>query len=80
MSAEELAAAIESGTSDEGGISSQGCDICGDSHQQTLYAAHGRDADDASLVHLEICENCVYYMEYGRLDDQTMASVERDQS
>jgi hypothetical protein len=55
------------------------CECCG-SHlggsREYLYA---RDAND-DIVQFIICVDCVYYIEYGRLDDLTMMEVEKDQS
>jgi hypothetical protein len=40
--------------------------------REYLYA---RDRND-ELVQFTICEDCVYYVNYGRLDDQTMSRVQ----
>lgn len=42
--------------------------------REYLYA---RYIPDNSLVQYTICTDCVYYIEYGRLDDTTMLRVER---
>jgi hypothetical protein len=41
--------------------------------REYLYA---RDAEN-KLVQFTICEDCVYYVNYGRLDDTTMLDIER---
>lgn len=67
-----LAYALDNGSlCDEGYCSSSGCDCCGSSMQQILYDAHGRDCN-ARIVHLAICGDCLYYINYGRLDGTTM--------
>lgn len=56
-------------------FSSHACECCGctlGGNREYLFAA---DASD-KIVHFEICEDCVYYINYGRLDDQTMQRVE----
>ena len=42
-------------------------------NRQYLYA---RDSQDA-IVQFTICEDCVYYIEYGRLNDVTMARISK---
>ena len=32
---------------------------------------------DDELVHLSVCSDCLYYSEYGQLDDQTMLDMEQ---
>lgn len=50
------------------------CECCG-SHlggdREYLYARNSAD----EFVQFTICEDCVYYTEYGRLDDATMQKV-----
>jgi hypothetical protein len=50
------------------------CECCG-SHlggdREYLYARNAAD----ELIQFTICEDCVYYVNYGRLDDQTMERV-----
>lgn len=53
--------------------SSSSCDICGDPLQGNRYPVHGLCKGD--LVHYDACDDCVYYTEYGRLDDAQMESL-----
>jgi hypothetical protein len=41
-------------------------------NREYLYA---RNAEDA-IMRFEICEDCVYYINYGRLDDRTMLEIQ----
>jgi len=53
------------------------CQCCGchlGGNREYLYARDRRNR----IVQFTICEDCVYYIEYGRLDDTTMARVEAD--
>ncbi len=59
----------------EGHFSSQACEICGSRLGGDRFAAHALD-DNNEIIHFEICTDCVYYMEYGQLDDMTMLGVE----
>ena len=61
----------------EPNFSSQACDICGSHLGGDRYAAHALD-DDNEIVHFEICTDCIYYMEYGQLDDMTMLEIEEN--
>jgi hypothetical protein len=52
------------------------CDVCGSrlggnrstciGHNPTTHAVQGE---------FEVCDDCLYYVEYGRLDDQTVAAM-----
>lgn len=62
----------------EGYVSSHGCDCCGDSQQQILHSAQGYNRDRDVIQPYEICEDCLYYAEYGRLDDTQMDEIDND--
>ena len=51
------------------------CEICGGLPGNRVYW-HGIDPDSKAVLHGSCCEDCQYYLEYGRLDDTTMASIE----
>lgn len=55
------------------------CDCCGSNLGGNRVPAHGfYHADGADhLVHMDVCEDCDYYLNYGRLDDMTMMEVEQ---
>ncbi len=50
------------------------CEICGSTLGGNRTDSHAYYVD--TLVHLRVCDDCVYYAEYGRLDDETMAALE----
>ncbi len=50
------------------------CEACGTRWAGNRFPLHGVN-DDNSIVHLDVCDDCVYYSEYGRLDDQTMEEL-----
>lgn len=60
---------------DEPNFSWQACEICNSHLGGDRYAAHARDENN-EIIHFEVCTDCQYYMEYGRLDDMTMMNVE----
>lgn len=31
------------------------------------------------MIHLDVCTDCLFYVEYGRLDDQSMQEMEKTQ-
>jgi len=59
---------------DEPWFSWKPCEMCGchlGGNREYLYARNAQD----EIVTFTICEDCVYYTEYGRLDDQTMMRI-----
>lgn len=58
---------IERGLSDEGAFSREGCDTCGSSLGQNLYAGHAlmQLNGEQVLIHLEICQDCILYIANG---------------
>ncbi len=50
------------------------CEVCGDSQGGNREPWHG--VADGEIVHGDCCEDCVYYLNYGRLDDASMAEIE----
>jgi len=67
-------------TNDEYDMASEGhfswaqCDFCGSTLGGTREPAHAR-IDDV-IHHFDICCDCVYYVNYGRLDDLTMLEID----
>lgn len=57
------------------GFSWGSCDACGSRLGGDRYQAHGF-TKDGGLVHLSICVDCQYYLEYGQLDDMSMLEIE----
>lgn len=50
------------------------CELCDSTLGGNRTDAHA--IYDGAIVHLRVCDDCVYYAEYGRLDDATMLEVE----
>lgn len=51
------------------------CEACGSSLGGNREPAHGR-TKDGSLLHFSVCADCVYFLNYGQLDDTTMQEIE----
>lgn len=62
----------------EGSFSWQSCEICGSGLGGDRHPVHAVAAD-GSILHFDACIDCVYYMEYGRLDDMTMLDMEKEE-
>jgi hypothetical protein len=62
--------------SEEPFFSKSSCDICNRSMAGDRYIAHGIMQKGGFLIHLEVCPDCLYYMTYDALDDETMERVE----
>lgn len=54
------------------------CELCGSSLGGDRYPAHAYDTREGRdlIVHFDVCVDCMYYLEYGCLDDRTMADIE----
>ena len=61
----------------EGFMSHYGCDCCGNGQYQTLYNASGSNPGIPydGFHEYQICGDCLYYAEYGQLDDMTMMDM-----
>jgi len=64
----------ERACAEEPHFSWRACDCCGSALGGDRHPAHGWRGD--SLEHLSVCTDCLYYLNYGRLDDTTMLEVE----
>ena len=60
---------------EEPGFSWSSCDCCGSSLGGDRHPAHGVDKD-GGIVHFQVCQDCVYYLNYGQLDDMSMMEME----
>ena len=54
------------------------CDCCRSNLGGNRHHATGYNATTKQIYCYSICDDCVYYAEYGRLDDQTMMEVESE--
>lgn len=57
-------------------ISSCSCDCCGDTFQGEREFASGYNREKNSISTYSVCPDCIYYSEYGRLDDTRMAEID----
>lgn len=62
---------------EEPSFSWSSCDCCGSTLGGDRYPAHGWLGK--TLVHLDVCTDCLYYLNYGQLDDLTMLEMESAQ-
>lgn len=56
------------------------CDSCGSSLGGSRHAAHGVFASGpltGQLCHVDVCEDCLQFLNYGQLDDLTMLEMEK---
>jgi hypothetical protein len=60
---------------EESSFSWSSCDVCCSSLGGDRHKAHGVDRN-GDILHLEVCTDCLYYINYGCLDDATMADME----
>ncbi len=66
---------IQDGLTDEGGYSRSGCDCCGSSLYQMLYAGHAYVdlGGKQVLTHLDLCVDCMLYIANGQLPERWQA-------
>ncbi len=64
---------IESAGHDE--FSRSECEACGSTLGGARYAAHGRN-EASEIIHFDVCADCLYFLNYGQLDDTTMMEME----
>lgn len=51
------------------------CEICG---QEAGNREPWHALSDGELVHGSCCEDCIYYLAFGQLDDTTMMQIEKE--
>lgn len=59
----------------------QACDCCGSNlggNRETYVAIEKVGIPNPRKFEIEICSDCVYFNEYGQLDDQTMLDMEKE--
>lgn len=69
---------LSSDSDDEGGFSWRKCDCCNRSLGGARYSATGVNPATKEVNSYSICGDCVYFAEYGRLDDSTMLDYDLD--
>lgn len=64
----------------EPSFSWRNCDCCGTSLGGDRYYASGWNPTTKEICEYEyVCPDCIYYAEYGRLDDTTMDEIEQSE-
>lgn len=61
---------------DEPFFSNRPCDCCKTYLAGNRCHATGYNPEEKQIQEYDVCEDCVYYAEYGQLDDQTMMEIE----
>jgi len=51
------------------------CEICGSRLGGDRYPIHGVVAATGLVCHMTGCADCMYYVNYGRLDDRAMSEI-----
>ena len=67
-----------SSTGDETTFSWGSCECCGSNLGGRRHTAAGYAPETREVFEYEVCDDCLYYLEYGRLDDQTMMDMEEN--
>jgi hypothetical protein len=52
------------------------CECCGSTLGGNREVASAYHPESGNCFEYEICQDCIYYASYGRLDDMTMADME----
>lgn len=52
------------------------CPVCGNNLGHTGYNCNGYSDKYGIMEFDNVCEDCIYYAEYGKLDDMTMLEME----
>lgn len=55
------------------------CDCCGDRQGGNRVDANGWNPTLKQVQEYSVCEDCVYYYEYGELDNRTMMEIEQSE-
>lgn len=70
---------VEDGVATEGYFSWRSCECCGSAEGGTRFECdEWSDRDNVVKTFEFVCEDCVYYAEYGQLDDTAMLEIELD--
>ena len=56
-------------------FSSTNCDCCNRSLGGDRYDCNGYNPETKEVQKYSVCTDCVYYAEYGQLDDMTMMDI-----
>lgn len=64
-------------TGNENHFSWDRCDCCQDGDGGERYDLLAHQEGNSEVVSFSICVDCVYYVNYSRLDDATMLAIEK---
>ncbi len=64
-----------SATDAESSFSWRQCECCGSTLGGDRYECTGYHSTSGDVFEYEVCSDCVYYAEYGQLDDMTMMDM-----
>ena len=67
-------------TGEKSWYSGDRCDCCNRGDGGERYDLYAHQEGNAEVVSFSICVDCVYYINYGRLDDATMLELEQTAS
>ena len=59
-------------------FSRRACECCGSGLGGNRYHATGYNPEAEAAYCYEVCQDCIYYAEYGRLDDMIMLEIENN--
>ena len=68
--------ADEEGDPSAGFSGSSSCELCNRTLRGERYHMALTNPGDSKICHRDGCSDCLYYAEYGRLDDSTMMKIE----
>ena len=60
----------------EAHFSHRSCECCGSHLGGDRYQASGYHPEAKEVFKYEVCPDCLYYVEYGQLDDMTLMDME----
>jgi hypothetical protein len=69
---------LSSDPDSEAYFSWQSCDCCGTGLGGNREDATGYNRKTKAIHKYEVCFDCIYYAEYGRLDDMTMMDIDEE--
>lgn len=53
------------------------CDCCQSPLGGDRYDANGYNLETKEILEFTVCTDCIYFAEYGQLDDMTMLDIEK---
>lgn len=56
------------------------CDCCGSPLGGNRYHVTGFNKEHDQIICYDVCQDCLYYTEYGQLDDMSMLEIEENEA